>query len=448
MSEGGDFMASLTAASERLNKQRQDSDPTWLQDARHAAMQAFNGLGLPDTRQEAWKYTSLRPLQRQAFALAEGITAETTSEDVSRLAIGGLEGPQLVFIDGQYQAHLSRQACAQHGVTICTLDEALQRHQDGLQALLETVPSGKPAGAFQLLNTALLRDGAYIALADDTDLDAPIQLLFLSSAAEQNLISCPRILIHTGRNSRVRVIEHYVSLGEPQNLTATVTRIDAGENSTVEHIKLQQESPRAFHIGRLDVRQARDSRLESHTLCLGSRLNRNDIATRLQAEGASVNLNGLYLGDDRQHIDTHTLIDHASPHTSSDELFKGILDGHARAVFNGRVIVQPDAQKIEAHQHNRNLLLSREAEVDTKPELEIYADDVKCSHGATVGQLDAQALFYLRSRGIAEADGRAILTYAFADDIITRIGLRPIRDHLETFLIGRLPGQLNLRESA
>lgn len=448
MSAGSDFMASLTAAQAVLRAARQASDPGWLQDLRRQAMQRLQDQGLPDTRREQWKYTDLRPLRRLGFNLAEQTTAGIDPARITGLAIPGQSGPRLVFVDGHYQAALSQPESGDDGVIVCALDKALQRYQDALKSLLAMPADNNPDHSFQCLNMALMNTGAYIALADGCELDLPVQLLFVNTTTTQNLLSCPRILIHTGANSRVRVIEHYVALGEPQNLCAALTRIEAGPGSSIEHIKVQQESPRAFHIGRLEVHQARASHLDSHTLCLGARLNRNDIDTRLQAEGASAMLNGLYLGKGRQHVDNHTLIEHASPHTRSEEIFKGVLDGHARAVFNGRVIVQPDAQKIESHQHNRNLLLSQDAEVDSKPELEIYADDVSCSHGATVGQIDAQALFYLRSRGIAEADARAVLTYAFADDIIARIGLRPLREHLETVLNEHLPGQLDLEAIA
>ncbi len=445
MNAGTDFMAAMTAAHADLGS---GGGPGWLRELRRRAMRLLQDRGLPDTRQERWKYTDLRSLQRLAFKPAGRTGTGIDTAALARVEIPGQSGPRLVFVDGHYQAALSQPGADHAGVTVCALDEALERHQDQLRPLLDLPTDDGPDCSFQLLNLALMSDGAYIALADGRELAAPLRLLFLNTGKTRNLLSCPRVFIHAGANSRVRVIEHHVCVDDPQSLTAAVTSIDAGPGSSIEHIKVQQEGPRAFHIGHLEAHQARDSHLDSHTLCLGARLNRNDIETRLAAEGASVMLNGLYLADGRQHVDNHTLIDHASPLTHSEETFKGVLDGHARAVFNGRVIVQPGAQKIEAHQHNRNLLLSPDAEVDTKPELEIYADDVKCSHGTTVGQLDAQALFYLRSRGIAEDDARSLLTYAFADDIIARIDLRPLREYLETLLNRHLPGGLEPRASA
>ncbi len=241
-------------------------------------------------------------------------------------------------------------------------------------------------------------------------------------------------------------MESYLGTNDAEYFNNTVTEIVTAKGARLEHYKLQQEGPRGFHIGNTSVRQHRDSQLASHAISLGGALIRNDIDTELAEEGANVLMNGLYMAAGHQHVDNHTCISHAKPHTTSTEHYRGVLDGHARGVFNGRVVVQPRAQKTEARQANANLLLSDDAEVDTKPELEIYADDVKCSHGASVGQLDENMLFYLRSRAIEEKTAKGLLTFAFADEVIKDIKFAPIRERLESVVVGKLPDPALIRD--
>jgi Fe-S cluster assembly protein SufD len=306
--------------------------------------------------------------------------------------------------------------------------------------------------AFVALNTALMEDGAYVRIPRGVIVEEPIHLLFVGSAADgAPAVSHPRILIVAEENSQATVIETFVGVGDgvgrptpglPDGgvyFTNAVTEIVAAENAVLDHYRVQRESETAFHIATQWVQQARSSNFASHAISLGGALVRTDITAVLDGPGIESTLNGLYVVGGQQHVDTHTAIDHAQPHCNSHELYKGILDGRATAVFNGKIFVRQDAQKTDAKQTNQNLLLSRDAVIDTKPQLEIFADDVRCTHGATVGQLDADALFYLRSRGIDAAEARALLTYAFASDILGRIKVAPLRTALEELLFTRLP---------
>jgi Fe-S cluster assembly protein SufD len=299
---------------------------------------------------------------------------------------------------------------------------------------------------FADLNAAFTRDGLYLHLAAGVALDAPVHALFVTT--RDDVVAHPRNVVVAEAGAQAFVIEHHVSAGAASYVTNAVTQIDAGPNANVGHCKLQQEAMRAFHIAGVHAMQARSSHFESQSIALGAALARADIATVFADEGCEAALAGLYLASGRQHVDHHTLVDHAKPHGTSRELYKGVLDDGARGVFNGKIVVRPNAQKTDAHLANHNLLLSKSAEIDTKPELTIDADDVKCSHGATVGQLDETALFYLRSRAIDPVTARALLTYAFAHDVVERIRLAPLRKALERTLLARLPQAERLRELA
>jgi Fe-S cluster assembly protein SufD len=342
----------------------------------------------------------------------------------------------LVFVNGHYVPGLSQLASLPAGARIMSLSAALPPYSGELESLLardaEQLPNGLAA-----LNAALWADGAYIDLAAGTVVEKPIHLLFITT--ETDVETHPRNIIRAGARCDASIIEHYIGAGSITYFTNATTRIILGDGAVIEHAKLQQEAGPAFHVADINAQQGTNSRFTSHSFALGGILSRNDITTRLDAEGCNATLNGLYMGDGRQHMDHHTCIDHAKPRGMSREFYKGILGGAARAVFNGRVVVRPDAQKTDAHQSNRNLLLSDNAEVDTKPQLEIYADDVKCSHGATVGQLDEGQIFYLRSRGVDEITAKSLLTYAFAEEMIMRASIAPLRARLEELLTNRLP---------
>src|SRR5512134_569793 len=411
----------------------------WFQRARQVALERFADAGFPTVRNEDWKYTSVAAIEKRPFRVAApgGVVL---GAEASLLGLGD-ECLLMVFVNGHHVPELSRLGGLPDGVTVASLAESLERQPALLQAALASEGAGS---GFAHLNTAFAADGAFVQVGRNVMVGAPIELLFVSTGAD--VVSHLRNVIHAGEGSEVSVVEHYVSLDDASCLTNAVTQIFSDANSSVEHYKFQEESARSFHVGSIHAQQKRDSRFASHSLSLGAALARHDIGTRFDAEGCDATLNGLYLVAGRQHVDHHTRIDHAKPHGTSREFYRGILDGAARGVFNGRVVVHQDAQHTDAHQVNNNLLLSREAEVDTKPQLEIYADDVKCAHGATIGQLDEDMIFYLRSRGMDAPAARSLLTYAFANDIINRIRVAPLRARLQQIMLGRLPQGDLIRE--
>jgi Fe-S cluster assembly protein SufD len=300
--------------------------------------------------------------------------------------------------------------------------------------------------SFVALNTAFIEDGAFVSIPSGKIVEEPIHLFFVSTAAGEATVSHPRNLILVGNDSQVTIVESYVGLNHGVTWTNAVTEIVVGESAVVEHYKLQWEREEAFHTATLQVHESRSSNFTSHSVALGGSLVRNEVNVALDGEGGECTLNGLYLATGRQHVDNHTRIDHVKPHCTSRELYKGVLEGKARGVFNGKIYVHKAAQKTDARQTNKNLLLSADASVDTKPQLEIYNNDVKCTHGSTIGQLDEDALFYLRARGIGLETARSLLTYGFISDIVGRIKLASIRDQLESFVTTRLEQRSHLKE--
>lgn len=405
----------------------------WLQDARRDALAGFAERGMPTTREEDWKYTDVAAFERRTLAAPPSRLTGAGDDLVGRYALDAA-WHLLVFVDGRYNPALSRVGTLPKGAMIAGFADVLTREPGLIKA--HFIADDRMRQPFALLNTAFAADGAVIRVPADAVIDQPIHLLFLSTGAASAVHA--RNLIIAGANAEMTVIEHYVGEGDAAYFTNAITQVIADENASLALYKLQQESAKAFHIAGIHARQADHSRFASHSISLGAQLARNDISTWL-GMGSDCQLNGLFLADGRRHVDHHTRIDHASPNATSREIYRGILDGAARGVFNGKVVVHQDAQHTDAQQQNHNLLLSKNAEIDTKPELEIYADDVKCTHGATIGQLDDAAMFYLRSRGLDEAAARSLLIYAFAHDIIDRIGLPPLRKFLERQLIERLP---------
>jgi Fe-S cluster assembly protein SufD len=341
-----------------------------------------------------------------------------------------------VFVNGALARELS-ETSKTTGFELKSLREVLQQDTGAIQAHLAKYADYEDH-AFVALNTAFLDDGAFIRIPKNFVVEKPIHLIFVSAAGDEPAMAHPRVLLVAEPNSQATIVESYVSL-EPHNVfTNAVTEIVLGENAGIDHYKIERENSQSFHVATLQVHQNRSSRFSSHSITTGGGLARNDVNAVLDGEGCECTLNGLYMASDKQLIDNHTRIDHAKPHCTSHELYKGILDGQARGVFNGKIYVHQDAQKTDAKQTNKTLLLSEDAVINTKPQLEIFADDVKCTHGATVGQLAAEAIFYLRSRGIGRNDARSLLTFAFANDIIGRIKVEPVRKYLEeTLLAGR-----------
>jgi len=413
----------------------------WTWRSREAALARFAERGFPTTRDEEWKYTSVAAIERRPFRVATEAADGRTAALVARHALESCH--VVVFVNGRHVAGLSRLGGLPGGARVGSLADALAARPGPLEAWFDEDPAADENG-FAALNAALWSDGAWIDLAAGVALDRPIQLLHLVTAPAPGTEPAifPRNLIRLGERAQATLIEHYVGGDDVPYLTDVVTRIQAGAGAMLTHAKLQQEGSRGFHIGEIDVAQARDSRLSSASFAFGAQLSRTGIATRFGAEGCAADLVGLYLGSGRQHVDHHTLIDHARPHGTSREFYKGVLDGASRAVFSGRVVVRQDAQHSDAQQANHNLLLSDAAEVDTKPQLEIWADDVKCSHGATVGQLDAEQRYYLRTRGMDDATACAVLIHAFAAEVLVRVDTAPLRTRLEGLLRARLPGAI------
>jgi Fe-S cluster assembly protein SufD len=417
---------------------------------REAAFARFAELGLPTTQDEEWKYTSLAPLAQVQFTPAvEDKLHGPTLEQLDRLA-GGPPGDgavRLVFVDGHHRPELSSHAASYGRAFIGSLAAALAERPELVERELAR-HADYQRDALVALNTAFIEDGAFIYLPAGEVLQAPIHLLFVSTSPGTATVSQPRNLIVAGAGSQATVVETYAGLFDNVYFTNAVTEVVLGEGARLDHTKLQEESARAFHIALLHVHHGRDSRFTSHSVALGAALARNEVRTLFASEGSECTLNGLYMATDKQHLDNRTLIDHQSPHCTSRELYKGVLDGHSRGVFSGRVLVRMDAQKTDASQTNRNLLLSEDALVNTKPQLEIFADDVKCAHGAAVGKLDEDALFYLRSRGLGREAARSLLTYAFASEMVNLIPLGPLRARVRELVTSRLPEWENLKEAA
>jgi Fe-S cluster assembly protein SufD len=429
MSTESDSKQFYLAAARSLGAKSPDRK-TWVGQLRDRAAERFETVGFPSTRDEAWKYTNLAPLMRQRFQPTAA--ASLTAERLQQLLPGAFDAFRLVVVNGRYRPELSAPPEVR-GVVGGSLAAALESHQT-VEGYLGKVVSldSHPLAA---LNTAFLLDGIFVHIGANVSLDRPIHIVYVTTA---DALAQPRTLIVADAGSRATIVEQYVGLDNGRYFSNGVTEVVLARGAAVEHYRLQTESVQAFHVNGVFVRQDEQSEFTSHAVDLGGLLVRQDIHAHLHAPGSTCTLNGLYVADGRQHVDNHTLIEHAKPRCTSREFYKGVLDGRARAVFSGRVVVQPDAQQTDAEQVNNNLLLSEDAEVDTKPELEIYADDVKCSHGATVGQLDLDQLFYLRSRGIDDGQARDLLTFAFANEILHRFRIAPLRAMFERSLTTRL----------
>ena len=403
---------------------------------REDAFAAFARLGFPTTRQEEWRFTNVGPIARTRFVAAP-------ARRVDRAALGPwlFEGaPYLVVVDGVAAPELSDLAGLPDGVRFGGLAAALAAGDEAAAWLGEH--AGFAEHPFVALNTALFADGALLAVPDRVTVEQPLQVLFVSTGAagdEAPAASFPRLLVRAGERSVFTLVERYVTLGEGEALTCPVTEVLAGASSVVDHYRLAQESATTWHVGLQQLWCDRAAALTSYSIVTGGGLVRQDVRAVLDGEGVNAVLNGLYLTRGRQHVDHHMYVEHRKPHCDSHELYKGILEGRSRAVFNGLIHVWPGAQKTDAKQTNRNLLLSSEALVNTNPQLRIFADDVKCTHGSTVGQLDEEAVFYLRSRCIGEEAAKSLLTYAFARDVVDRIKAAPVRHELEELLLARLP---------
>lgn len=426
------FAADFAALQER------NTVPAWLRGVREAARARFTEVGFPTTRDEEWRFTNLEPITSRTFAAAPAAPGRLAARDLARFGFEGLQTCQLVFVDGRFAPGLSSVHGLPPGVVVCTLSEALRKHADVVRAHL-TRYADIHLESFTALNTAFIEEGAFVHVPRGKVVETPVHLLFVSTAASEGVHSHPRNLVVAEESTELTVFEDYVSTDECTYFTNAITEVVAGDNSVVSHYLIERESAKAFNISTLRVQQGRSSNFASHSVLLGGALVRNNVHPVLAGEGCESLLNGLYVLGGTQHADNHMRVEHAAAHCDSRQFYKGILEGRSRAVFAGRIIVHKGAQKTDAKQTNKNLLLSDESLVDSKPQLEIYADDVKCTHGATIGQLDEDALFYLRSRGLHEQTARAILVYAFARESLDRMKVEPIRRGLTQALLARLP---------
>ncbi|HLU61692.1 MAG TPA: Fe-S cluster assembly protein SufD [Gammaproteobacteria bacterium] len=411
----------------------------WVTKLREAALARIGEQGFPTRRNEHWKYTDVSALLKAEFIPAPlASMPEAFFQGVQRFE---LDCHQLVFLNGVFRPNLSSNSLPA-GLTVKTLAAAIEEDAEALQPFL----ARERDSAFAALNTAFMHEGVLIEAAPGTVLEKPLHLVFLSAAHEpQPVVTHPRIIVRAGRAAALRFIESHLGLEGARNFTNVVTDVLAEQGAQVRQLRLIEAAADESHIANIHAELRRDAVFVNHQVCIGGKLVRNDIRVDLVEENASVALNGLVLANGSEHVDNHLDVRHMAPRTQSDQAYRCILDGRARAVFNGRVYIAPRAQKIEANQASNNLLLSKLAEIDTKPELEIYADDVKCSHGATVGQLDENMLFYLRSRGVDADTARSLLIYAFADEIIRRIGIASVRAAVEAAVLGRLPDADSIR---
>jgi Fe-S cluster assembly protein SufD len=425
----------------RFTEERPAGEPAWLQALRKGALARFAELGFPTPQSEAWRYTNVSAIAQTTFQLAPH--GEQPSRAVlEELAVPVFACSLFVFVNGRFAPELSSLRGPLSAPHVESLADVLAHSPARVEPHLGRHASSDEH-AFVALNTAFLADGAWVEIPERLACASPIHIVHLSLPGGPASASHPRTLIVAGAGSRASVIEDYVSLGAGTRLTNAVTEVVVGAQAQLEHVRLQRETQGVFHIGHLQARQERDSRFASHVISLGASLARQELGVLLADAGTECLLHGLYAGADHQHLDHQTTVDHAQPHGTSRELYKGVLAGAARGVFNGRVIVRPDAQHTSARQSNKNLLLSRDAEVNSKPQLEIAADDVQCSHGSTIGSLDEDALYYLRTRGLGEHEARA-----FASEIVSQIGIEPLRPCIEELLVARLAQALPAGEAA
>jgi Fe-S cluster assembly protein SufD len=407
--------------------------PDWLKDLREGGIARFHALGFPNMKQEAWRFTSVAPIAEGSFELAKAPARVPQLDDIRPFLLFEA-GYRLVFVDGFFQRSLSTPFFddVQSLAHVVTHRQDLVRRHLGQYVATQDRP-------FSALNTAFVSDGAFVHVPAKATIAEPIQLVFLSTGGKP-VVTHPRNLVVIEREARASIVETYASLGEAKApyWTNSVTEVVVGEAARVDYHRVQRESPRAYHVAATQTHQGRDSTVHLHSVAFGAALARHDISAVMAGPGGTLILNGLYLLAGQQHADHHTTIDHAADHCESHEYFNGVLDGKSRGVFTGRIIVRPGAQKTDSKQTNNNVLLSGEAHADSQPQLEIYADDVKCTHGSTVGPLDPRALFYLRSRGIGEDEARRLLTYGFAAEILGRMDVATLRAELDRIVRGRL----------
>ncbi|PKH02662.1 Fe-S cluster assembly protein SufD [Psychromonas sp. MB-3u-54] len=426
----------------------------WLTSLRESAIENFAAQGFPSPNDESWKYTNTKKLQQTEYCIAQQAVIPPIDSLAAQIKAQQLcpDEQRMVFINGIYHPELSSMSPLPKGIILSSFAQALQDHPKLMASTLGKIVNHQ-AQPFSALNSAFMSDGLFLWAAENSQMASPIHCLFISTTSAKPVVFYPRLLIVLKNNTPLTLIEHYIDLSatsfDPDmtatkqtagnhHLINTVTEIHLGSEAHLDHYKLQQESLNSRHIAAMYVQQHRASQFTSHSYSLGAALARCDIQIQLTGSQAECTLNGVYLVDGQQHVDYHTQITHLAPDCSSQQLYKGVIQGHARAVFNGKVIIHPEAQQSNAQQLNKNLLLSDSGEVDTKPELQIYADDVICNHGATVGQLDTQALFYLQSRGVSQSDAQAWLVYGFVSELLERINNPLLRKFIQLSVTAQL----------
>ena len=411
-------------------------EPQWLAPMRRTAMASFSALGFPTRALEDWHYTSLSSIADVPYTIGVGASS-TTVADLTPYMINA-DWPTIVLLNGAYSPSLSSLDTLPAGVRVMDLATALRAHPALVQQHLGSVAVSEHA--MTSLNTGLMQDGVLVFVPATVTSDTPIHILHVSDGAAEASATFPRTLIIAERSATATVLESFVGLADVAYFTNHVAEVVVGENATVNHTKIQRESEQATHVSTTEVHQARDSHYVNFSMAMGATLSRTNVYTVLDGENCGATLNGLYLGKGAQHTDHQTRIEHAQPNCFSRELYKGVLDGSSHAVFNGKVYVHAIAQKTDGKQSNHTLLLSPDAKIDTKPQLEIFADDVKCTHGATVGRMDEAGLFYMKTRGVPSETARRLLTYAFAADVIETIGNDTVKRALEQLTLERYAG--------
>ncbi|PSG96401.1 Fe-S cluster assembly protein SufD [Thermoplasmatales archaeon SW_10_69_26] len=409
----------------------------WVSDLRRRGLETYEEEGWPTQDEEAWKYTSLQAARETEYASPLTLDeADVSREDLAEFTFDATTA-QLVFVNGRYRADLSNLDAVPEAATVRPLADVLDEDPGRVRGLLGEYaePEDEPLTG---LNTANFADGAYVEVPETEVVEAPIHVLYLTTDVGEPIAVHPRTLIVAHESSQVPVVETYAGLDDVEAFTNAVTEVFTAKNATVDHVKLNRESPETIHVGTQEFEQDRDSVVRSNTVTFGSKLTRNNVYDMLVGEGIDANLNGLYMGTDDQHIDNYTRIRHDEPHGDSHQLYKGILDDSSRGVFRGTIFVSPGAQKTDGYQHNPNMIVSEDALANSVPQLEIFADDVKCSHGSTTGDVDDKWIFYLRSRGLSEDQARDLIVYSFAGEVVEDITIEPARDTVRELVLDNL----------
>jgi Fe-S cluster assembly protein SufD len=429
--------ASLPLVESLLDAPLPPSGLAWLDTARQENLEAFAASGLPDARVEAWKYTALRALGQRRFASLD-MAAPAVAVDAAGLILPGVGGPRLVFVNGVFRADLSQLGNMPAGLSLRPLSQALAGNAEPLRFSLSR-HYREPGDAFARINAARAQDGVALRVADHAEIAEPVQLVFVAAAAAADLAWHARNVIELGQGARLSLVEQHLASGEPAQLATLVSDIELRDGARLQHTVLQNAAAGTYLIRRSGLRLQARARATLHVLELGGALVRHDLRAELVGDGAQLHTRGVFMPHGRQHIDTQLAIRHQALNTASTSTWRGVANDRARGVFRGAIVVAPGADGSDANLSNKNLLLSPSAEIDTKPELEIYADEVKAAHGATVGQLDERSLFYLRSRGIPLAEARALLTAAFCRAVLADLPNEALREHLSTLLVNQLP---------